>query len=168
MRTPGLGLRRRNSTSGVLPIAWTMSPYLPPQGRVLSPGSSTSESVVRCRAGLEGDVLLTEPGLLRQDGVLVRVGGRAAAQEAQRLVPGRPHLVADAGSDHDRGARPDLPLVSGEPHASVAVREEVDLLPLAGEVLRGRAARSPGGGWGGAWCRGPAPRSRGSASRRAC
>src|ERR687895_440914 len=93
MRTPGLGLRRRNSTSGVLPIAWTMSPYLPPQGRVSSPGSSTSESVVRCRAGLEGDVLLTEPGLLRQDGVLVRVGGRAAAQEAQRLVPGRPHLV---------------------------------------------------------------------------
>src|SRR5829696_3700333 len=45
MRTPGLGLRRRSSTSGVFPIAWTMSAYLPPQGR-LSRRSSTSESVV--------------------------------------------------------------------------------------------------------------------------
>jgi hypothetical protein len=26
MRTPGLGERRLSSTSGVLPIAWTMSP----------------------------------------------------------------------------------------------------------------------------------------------
>src|ERR671914_2337402 len=118
MRTPGLGLRRRNSTSGVLPIAWTMSPYLPPQGRVSSPGSSTSESVVRCRAGLEGDVLLTEPGLLRQDGVLVRVGGRAAAQEAQRLVPGRPHLVADARGGHDRLPRAGLPPVLCEARAA--------------------------------------------------
>src|SRR5918999_2042219 len=65
MRTPGFGLRRRNSTSGVLPIAWTMSPYLPPHGLVSSPGSSTSESVVRCRAVLEGNVLLTGyPGFI--------------------------------------------------------------------------------------------------------
>ena len=32
IRTPGLGLRRLSSTSGVWPMAWTMSPYRPPQG----------------------------------------------------------------------------------------------------------------------------------------
>src|ERR1700730_7087549 len=31
-RTPGFGLRRFSSTSGVWPIAWMMSPYRPPQG----------------------------------------------------------------------------------------------------------------------------------------
>src|ERR671911_1815702 len=46
MRTPGFGLRRRSSTSGVLPIAWTMSPYFPPHGLLSRRGSSTSESVV--------------------------------------------------------------------------------------------------------------------------
>src|ERR687893_1088523 len=82
MRTPGLGLRRRNSTSGVLPIAWTMSPYLPPQGRVSSPGSNTSESVVRCRAVLQGNVLLTGyPGFI----------GRRLAD---RLVDGGPRVTA--------------------------------------------------------------------------
>src|SRR5919204_1041772 len=47
MRTPGLGDMRFSSTSGVLPIDWTMSPYLPPQGRLPRCGSSiASESVV--------------------------------------------------------------------------------------------------------------------------
>src|SRR5689334_3183831 len=47
MRTPGFGDRRFNSTRGVLPMAWTMSPYLPPQGRLPRCGSSiASESVV--------------------------------------------------------------------------------------------------------------------------
>src|SRR5215210_6904806 len=47
MRTPALGLRRLSSTSGVFPIAWTMSPYLPPHGRLSRRGSSiASESVV--------------------------------------------------------------------------------------------------------------------------
>src|SRR5213076_810167 len=47
MRTPGFGDRRFSSTRGVLPIAWTMSPYLPPQGRLPRCGSSiASESVV--------------------------------------------------------------------------------------------------------------------------
>ncbi len=32
IRTPGLGLRRLSSISGVCPIDWTMSPYRPPQG----------------------------------------------------------------------------------------------------------------------------------------
>src|SRR3954469_5108368 len=48
MRTPGFGDRRFNSTSGVLPIAWTMSPYFPPHGRLSRRGSIiASESVVR-------------------------------------------------------------------------------------------------------------------------
>ena len=42
----GLGLSLRSSTSGVFPIACTMSPYLPPHGRLSRRGSSTSESVV--------------------------------------------------------------------------------------------------------------------------
>src|ERR1700742_345046 len=46
MRTPAFGESRRNSTSGVLPMHWTMSAYLPPQGRLSRPGVATSESVV--------------------------------------------------------------------------------------------------------------------------
>src|SRR3954451_19944938 len=46
MRTPGRGDSRLSSTSGVLPIASTMSPYLPPHGLFSRPGSSiASESV---------------------------------------------------------------------------------------------------------------------------
>src|ERR687896_239762 len=89
MRTPGFGLRRRNSTSGVLPIAWTMSPYLPPQGRVSSPGSNTSESVVRCRAVLEGNVLLTGyPGFIvrRLADRLVEAGARVTALVEPRMA----------------------------------------------------------------------------------
>src|ERR1039458_1468728 len=36
MRTPGFGERLGNSTSGVLPIDCTMSPYRPPQGLLLT------------------------------------------------------------------------------------------------------------------------------------
>src|ERR687892_1247346 len=89
MRTPGLWLKRRNSTSGVLPIAWTMSPYLPPQGRVSSPGSNTSESVVRCRAVLEGNVLLTGyPGFIgrRLADRLVEAGVRGTALVERRMA----------------------------------------------------------------------------------
>src|SRR3954447_2108175 len=47
MRTPGLGENRLSSTSGVWPIAWTMSPYLPPHGRLSRRGSIiASKSVV--------------------------------------------------------------------------------------------------------------------------
>src|SRR5215218_6494362 len=57
MRTPGFGLSRRSSTSGVWPIAWTMSPYLPPHGRLSRRGSNTSKSVARYPASayLPGD-----------------------------------------------------------------------------------------------------------------
>src|SRR4051794_8511659 len=62
MRTPGAGDRRFNSTSGVWPIAWTMSPYLPPQGLLSRPGSITSKSVARnppvtLGASLPGDMM---------------------------------------------------------------------------------------------------------------
>src|SRR6184192_2481338 len=47
MRTPGLGENRLSSTSGVWPIAWTMSPYFPPHGRLSRRGSIiASKSVV--------------------------------------------------------------------------------------------------------------------------
>src|SRR4051795_8150417 len=74
MRTPGLGDRRFSSTSGVLPIASTISPYLPPHGLLSRSGPSTaSESVamvgsgerVRSRAVKGGRVLLTGfPGFI--------------------------------------------------------------------------------------------------------
>src|SRR5918997_420147 len=92
MRTPGLGLRRRNSTSGVLPIAWTMSPYLPPQGLVSSPGSSTSESVVRCRAVFDGQVLLTGyPGFIGR-----RLADRLAGAGARVTALVEPRMAAAA------------------------------------------------------------------------
>src|ERR671914_319580 len=96
MRTSGFGLRRRSSTRGVLPIAWTMSPYLPPHGLVSSPGSNTSESVVRCRAVFEGHVLLTGyPGFIgrRLADRLVEAGARVTA-----LVEPRMAAVARGGS----------------------------------------------------------------------
>src|SRR5436190_11676321 len=71
MRTPGLGESRLSSTSGVLPMASTMSPYLPPHGLLSRPGSSiASESVatgerVPCRAVAGSRILLTGfPGFI--------------------------------------------------------------------------------------------------------
>src|ERR671930_883903 len=47
MRTPGFGERRLSSTKGVCPMACTMSPYFPPQGRLSRRGSIiASKSVV--------------------------------------------------------------------------------------------------------------------------
>src|SRR4051812_27611164 len=62
MRTPGLGDRRLSSTSGVWPMACTMSPYLPPQGLLSRVGSVTSKSVARntpvtLRASQPGDMM---------------------------------------------------------------------------------------------------------------
>src|SRR3954447_26014126 len=130
MRTPGFGLSRRNSTSGVLPIAWTMSPYMPPQGLLSRRGSSTSESVV--------------PRLRDEERVLVRVRGRAAAQEAERLGSCVPQLVSRSGWNHDGVARRHLGVLVAQPHAAVSAREEVDLLGHPVVVLLG-----VGTGWHG-------------------
>src|SRR5918995_6222405 len=138
MRTPGFGLSRRSSTSGVLPIAWTMSPYFPPQGLFSRRGSSTSESVVP----------LTRAYALRLLGehrVLVRVCGCAAAEELQRLGAGVPELVAGAGRDHHRVARGHLALVGAQAHPAASAREEVDLLGHAVVVLLGLGAGGQGG-----------------------
>src|SRR5215210_4325833 len=89
MRTPGLGLSRRSSTSGVFPIAWTMSPYLPPQGLLSRPGSSTSESVVPGHPGSPDD-----------ERIVVRVRRRAAAQELQGLAARVAELVRLSRWDH--------------------------------------------------------------------
>src|ERR671919_2028440 len=89
MRTPAFGLKRRNSTSGVLPIAWTMSPYLPPHGLLSRRGSSTSESVVRCRAVFDGQVLLTGyPGFIgrRLADRLTEAGARVTALVEPRMA----------------------------------------------------------------------------------
>src|SRR4051795_4644394 len=52
MRTPGLGLSRLSSTSGVLPIAWTRSPYRPPHGRFSRGGSGTTQRIVPGRPSM--------------------------------------------------------------------------------------------------------------------
>src|SRR3954447_16361130 len=128
MRTPGLGLSRRNSTRGVLPIAWTMSPYLPPQGLLSRRGSSTSESVVT--------------GIIDDEGVVVRVRRGAAAQEAERLRARVPQLVGRSGRDHHGVAGRHVGLVVAQLHPAAARREEVDLLGDAVVVLLGlRAGR---------------------------
>src|SRR3954454_21537983 len=129
MCTPDLGLSERSSTSGVLPIAWITSPYFPPHGRFSSRGSKASESVVL---------------LLEHHGVGVRVAGRAAAQQAQRLGAGRPQLVAHAWGDHDGVAGADHLLLVAEAHAAGAVREEVDLLGGSVVVLDRLGARLDG------------------------
>src|SRR6185436_11131783 len=84
MRTPGFGANRFSSTRGVCPIAWTMSPYLPPQGRFSSPGSTTSKSVARG----SGRLNRLSAGHRRQDHQRVRVGERRveAVEHAHVLV----------------------------------------------------------------------------------
>src|SRR3954451_961822 len=106
MWTSGLGLSERSRTSGVLPIAWTMSPYFPPHGRLSSRGSKASERVVL---------------LLEHHRVGIGVPGRAAAQQPQRLRAGAPELVAHAGRYHDRVAGGDRALLVAQAHAAGAV-----------------------------------------------
>src|SRR5918999_3275847 len=69
-----------------------MSPYLPPQGLVSSPGSSTSESVVRCRAVFDGQVLLTGyPGFIGR-----RLADRLAGAGARVTALVEPRMAAAA------------------------------------------------------------------------
>ena len=90
MRTPGLGDSRLSSTSGVLPIAATMSAYLPPHGRFSSSGSSiASESVVAGRSARGG-----EPAPVVA--WTTQVGGRLDNRERERAlyaIAGRQHGV---------------------------------------------------------------------------
>ncbi len=51
IRTPGLGDRRGSSTSGVLPIDCTMSPYRPPQGLFLSGWAAITSGNIATLAG---------------------------------------------------------------------------------------------------------------------
>src|SRR5262245_24531884 len=124
MRTPGFGLSRRSSTSGVFPMAWTMSPYLPPQGLLSSWDSSTSESVV--------------PGSVHHHGVVVRVRRRAAAQELERFRARVPELVGRPRRDHDGVAGGHLGALVAQLHQAASGDEEVDLLGEAVVVLVGR------------------------------
>src|SRR6266480_6238306 len=116
MRTPGLGESRRSSTSGVCPIACTMSAYLPPQGRLSRRGSIiASESVVGAPAAIGGtragsagagaaDLQPVVPrelvGVLERIAALLRQQLRMGLHLVQRLLRG----VAD---------RLDLGLVAG-------------------------------------------------------
>src|ERR687884_1414828 len=87
MRTPGLGDSRRSSTSGVWPMAATMSAYFPPQGRLSRRGSIiASKSVVRESAG--GARGSSAPGHRRPDDQRVRAAHRRVepVQHAHVLV----------------------------------------------------------------------------------
>src|SRR3954471_14225451 len=75
MRTPGLGLSRLSSTRGVLPIAWTRSPYRPPHGRFSRGGSGTTQRIV---PGLPSKATRAPDFSLRLDRLLERRGGLEA------------------------------------------------------------------------------------------
>src|SRR3954453_16782438 len=106
MRTPGLGERSLSSTSGVLPIAWTMSPAGAPHGRFCRCCAIASNSVVALRNVAERRVQRPEPLALlavgldpaghrvyparrphaRRDGLL-RVGPDAAGHAPEQRCP---------------------------------------------------------------------------------
>src|SRR4051812_14796403 len=110
MRTPGFGLSRLSSTSGVFPIASTMSPYLPPQGRLSRLGSSiASESVVPTSGPAITHLEQVRPGLLA----------------ALRAVPAQTMALVDAVRAGVRGEGPDGGLgVAGLHEGAQGVRDE--------------------------------------------
>src|SRR5919201_2659808 len=107
MRTPGLGENRLSSTSGVWPIACTMSPYFPPHGRLSRRGSIiASKSVV---PGLD-------PGYPRL-GQSVLAGSR---EHQLKVFPPRRHLtrlLVDHLVDH----RPDSRAVQANRYGATPV-----------------------------------------------
>src|SRR3954447_12666107 len=139
MRTPGFGDRRFSSTRGVLPIAWTMSPYLPPQGRLPRCGSSiASESVVLqlgyvvlwqsvlTGARYEQFQVIRARRHLRRLLVDYLVGeGRKRQPVAQHL-----HLPAAVGEPrallHVELARAERQLVQHAPHRPARLGHDVD------------------------------------------
>src|SRR5215210_1365514 len=84
MRTPSLGESRLSSTSGVLPMACTMSPYLPPHGLLSRRPTKASESVALSRVRLERPPV---PHLESARRELAPLRGAVAA-EPERLVEG--------------------------------------------------------------------------------
>src|SRR4051812_30374447 len=157
MRTPGFGLSRRNSTSGVLPIASTMSPYLPPQGLLSRRGSSTSESVVPSHS--TKNVSSCEYGGAQQQTTMASarlwftelpVGGPASSRISEpsfvtngwavssRLLAHRSEATAVADA---REVRPGLP-----PGVLRAVPGEAErLVEGVGTVVRGEGPRGRDG-----------------------
>src|SRR4051794_32493093 len=120
MRTPGLGLSRLSSTSGVLPIAWTRSPYRPPHGRFCRGGTVTSKRIVK--AGARAAPAFTARRRLRLESLLERCGGL----EARRL--GRGDLDRLAGLRVAALARGALR------HAELAEAGQADLV-AAGQLV---------------------------------
>jgi chromate reductase len=74
-----------------------------------------------------------------EPGVLVRVGRRAATEEAQRLA--RRDRVPRARRDQDRVARTDLARLAVDLHRAAALDDEVELLGAAVVVALRRGAR---------------------------
>src|SRR4051794_12012245 len=89
-----------------------------------------------------GSLRATGGGLLREDPVLVRVRGRTAAQQDQRLLAGVDELVLGPGRDHGAVAGDDVALLVAEAQPSAAGGEEIELLADA-VVVRDRR---PAGG----------------------
>src|SRR6476469_1520827 len=88
--------------------------------------SSTTSRTDR-RRGIAG-VLPVGSLIGYEDGVLVRVGRRAAAQQDERLVARVDEAVHLPGRDDDTVARRDVALLVAERHVAVPGREEVQLL----------------------------------------
>src|SRR3954468_18601734 len=123
MRTPGLGLSRLNSTRGVLPIAWTMSPYFPPHGRLPRPGSIiASESVV-------GSLAAVYPGAELCNVVPGQTVLHRPGHEQIQVVAGR-RALRGLLVDHLVGQRAERPAVEQHLELAAPVREPGALLAV--------------------------------------
>src|SRR5512133_3425782 len=104
--------------------------------------SSTASGAAK-RIGMSvGDLFTRWSLMVDQDGVLVRVRGRTAAQQHERLLAGVDEGVDLARRDHDAIAGGDIALRVAERHAPAPGGEEVQL--LGGAVVVGDRAPADG------------------------
>src|SRR5512133_359761 len=89
--------------------------------------SSTASGAAR-RIDIAGELIPAGRLMVDQDGVLMRVRRRAAAQQDEGLLAGVDERVDLAGRDHDAVARGDVALVVAERHAASSGGEEIQLL----------------------------------------
>ena len=109
----------------------------PRAGRRRSPRTGSANSAAAAIAAQSRRRTALSPG---EDGVLVRVGGRAAAEQHERLGTRVAQLVHRAGRDHHAVAGAHGRLLAVESHRPHPGQEQVDLLRDAVVVLGGLAA----------------------------
>src|SRR5215218_6454532 len=94
--------------------------------------SPTTASAIALRMPGEGWVSVSErrsttSSTLVEEGVAIRVGRRAAAEEAEPRAPGA-DLVASPGRDEDRASGPDARPLSVHLHLARPLEHDIELL----------------------------------------